>query len=294
VEAAKPGFLALPAKGLSVSWFISTVLLTTLGFYMWPQFFGATFSAQNERVFRRNAITLPLYQLVLLFIFFVGFAAILKVPGLTGSAGDLSLLRLVKTAFPPWLVGVVGAAGVLTALVPGSMLLMTSATTLANNVFPVFAPAATERQIGNLARAMVPVLAAIALFFTFRGGTAIVPLLLAGYSLVTQLFPALIASLPRRPVIPKEAAATGIIAGVLTVAYLTVSGKTVATLLPGLPQWAKDLNVGIVALLVNLAAIIVVTVIVRAAAGAGAAQPQPQPVSAPVPQTVGADDGRRT
>src|SRR3954454_21185250 len=41
VESAKPGFLALPAQGLSVSWFISTVLLTALGFYMWPQFFGA-------------------------------------------------------------------------------------------------------------------------------------------------------------------------------------------------------------------------------------------------------------
>jgi len=289
VESAKPGFLALPAQGLSVSWFISTVLLTALGFYMWPQFFGATFSAQNERVFRRNAIVLPLYQLILLFIFFVGFAAILKVPGLTGPAGDLSLLRLVKDAFPPWMVGIIGAAGVLIALVPGSMLLMTSSTLLANNVFPMFAPAATERQIRNLARAMVPVLAAVALLFTFRGGSAIVPLLLAGYSLVTQLFPALIASLPRRPLVPKAAAATGIIAGVATVGYLTVSGSTVATLLPGLPQWAKDLNVGIVALLVNLAALIVVTIIVRVVAGGGAVRPAP----VRTPQPVGADDGRR-
>ena len=42
-------------------------------------------------LFRRNAIVLPLYQLVMLFIFFVGFAAILKVPGLKGSDADLSL-----------------------------------------------------------------------------------------------------------------------------------------------------------------------------------------------------------
>jgi SSS family solute:Na+ symporter len=291
VQAAKPGFVALPSAGLSPSWFISTVLLTAFGFYMWPQFFGATFSAQNERVFRRNAIVLPLYQLILLFIFFVGFAAILQVPGLKGAGGDLSLLRLVKDAFPTWLVGVVGAAGVLTALVPGSMLLMTSATLLANNVFPVFAPAATERQIGRLARATVPVVAVIALLFTFRGGAAIVSLLLAGYSLVTQLFPALLASLPRRPVVPKEAAATGIIAGVATVAYLTVSKTTVATLLPGLPQWIKDLNVGIVALLVNLAALGVVTFVMRALSGAGAAT-SPAPVR--TPQPAGADDRGRS
>src|SRR5919206_338447 len=116
--------------------------------------------------------------------------------------------------------------------------------------------------------AMVSFLAVIALLFTFRGGSAIVSLLLAGYSLVTQLFPALIASLPRRPVVPKEAAATGIIVGVVTVAYLTISGATVATLLPGLPQWIKDLNVGIVALLVNLAALAVVTFVMRALSGA--------------------------
>jgi SSS family solute:Na+ symporter len=290
VQAAKPGFVALPTAGLSPSWFISTVLLTSFGFYMWPQFFGATFSAQNERVFRRNAIVLPIYQLILLFIFFVGFAAILQVPGLKGAAGDLSLLRLVKEAFPPWLVGIVGAAGVLTAMVPGSMLLMTSATVLANNVFPVFQPAATQRQIGTLARAIVPVIAVIALLFTFRGGSAIVSLLLAGYSLVTQLFPALIASLPRRPVVPKEAAATGIIAGVLTVAYLTVSGTTVATLLPALPQWIKDLNVGIVALLVNLAALAVVTFVMRALSGAGAGT-SPAPVRIRQPAEAG-DTGR--
>jgi len=290
IEQAKPGFVALPNSGLSPSWFISTVLLTAFGFYMWPQFFGATFSAQNERVFRRNAIVLPLYQLILLFIFFVGFAAILQVPGLKGAAGDLSLLRLAKEAFPPWLVGVVGAAGVLTAMVPGSMLLMTSATVLAKNVFPVFAPAASQRQIGTLARALVPVLAVIALLFTFRGGSAIVSLLLAGYSLVTQLFPALMASLPERPIVPKEAAEVGIIAGVLTVAYLTISGATVATLLPGLPQWFKDLNVGIVALLVNLAALAVVTFVMRALSATGDGE-RPAPTRVRQPAEAG-DRGR--
>lgn len=36
IEQAKPGFFALPSSGLSVSWLISTVVLTSLGFYMWP------------------------------------------------------------------------------------------------------------------------------------------------------------------------------------------------------------------------------------------------------------------
>ena len=84
IDAAKPGFLTLPETGQSVSWFSSTVLLTALGFYMWPHTFAASYSAEHPRVFRKNAIIMPLYQLVLLFVIFTGFAAILQVPGLKG------------------------------------------------------------------------------------------------------------------------------------------------------------------------------------------------------------------
>src|SRR5918994_1822430 len=117
INAEKPGFLALPAEGLSVPWFISTVLLTALGFYMWPHTFGSAFSARSARVIRRNATYLPIYQLVMLFAFFVGFASILQIPGLEGPQADLSLLRISLETFDPWLVGLIGAAGLLAALV---------------------------------------------------------------------------------------------------------------------------------------------------------------------------------
>ena len=135
IQDAKPGFLALPAKGESITWFVSTVLLTALGFYMWPHSFGSIFTARTDKVFRQNAIVLPLYQLILVFVFFVGFAAVLKVPGLTGPSIDLALFRVSIQTFDPWFVGVIGAAGVLTALVPGSMIMMTAATLLANNIY---------------------------------------------------------------------------------------------------------------------------------------------------------------
>ena len=94
IAAAKPGFLVFPASGQSVAWFISTVLLTAVGFFMWPQSFAAAYSAKDARVFRRNAIVLPIYQLILLFVFFVGFAAVLQVPGLKGADTNLALFKL--------------------------------------------------------------------------------------------------------------------------------------------------------------------------------------------------------
>lgn len=263
IDKAKPGFITLPKSGLSVSWFISTVLLTALGFYAWPHTFGSIYSAQNEKVFRKNAIVMPLYQLVLLFVFFVGFAAILQVKGLEGPAGDLSLLRLSIKTFDPWVVGIIGAAGLLTAIVPGSMILMSAPTLLAKNVYKVMRPQATEQQVSRLAKNLVPVVAIVALYFTFKGGNTLVTLLLMGYSLVTQLFPALVSSLFKTNYVTKQGAFLGIAAGVFTVTYITVTQTTIGTLFPGLPQIIKDLNVGIIALIINLAVTFGVSIITR-------------------------------
>lgn len=257
IQAHKPGFLALPNKGLSPSWFVTTILLTSLGFYMWPHSFGSIYSAKNEKVFKRNAIYMPLYQLILVFVFFVGFAAILKVPHLKDP--DLALLALSSKTFDPWMLGVIGAAGVLTALVPGSMLLMAASTLLSKNIYKVFDRKASDEKISKLAKFLVPVFALVALYFTFQGGKTIVALLLMGYSLVTQLFPVMIFSLMKRNFVTKAAAFAGILAGVLTVAYISLSGSTVGTLFPFLPRSVQDFNVGIIAMIVNVVVLFLVS-----------------------------------
>ncbi len=263
VDKAKPGFLSLPKEGLSVSWFNSTVLLTALGFYMWPHTFGSIYSAKSENVFRKNAIIMPLYQLVLLFVFFVGFAAILQVPGLQGPDADLSLLKLSKQSFNPWFVGIIGGAGVLTAIVPGSMILMASATLISKNIYKVFVPSATEKQVAVLAKYLVPVVALFAVFFTFNGGTTLVTLLLMGYSLVTQLFPTLVFSLMKKNFVTKQGAFAGIFTGVATVTYVTISNTTIGSLFPALPQSIKDLNIGVIGLVVNLVFLVVVSLLTK-------------------------------
>ena len=67
------------------SWYFVGVLslllpATALGGWMFPHIFGSVYTAREANVFRRNAVFLPLYQLMLLFVFFVGFAAVLRVP----------------------------------------------------------------------------------------------------------------------------------------------------------------------------------------------------------------------
>jgi SSS family solute:Na+ symporter len=256
IQAQKPGFLILPDEGYSPSWFVSTVLLTALGFYMWPHTFGSVFTAENARVIRRNATYLPLYQLILLFVFFVGFAAVLRIPGLSGEKVDLALLQISKETFSAPVVGLIGAAGLLTARVPCSMLLMVSSTVLAKNVYRVFVPSTSERRVGTLAKILVPIVAVISLWFSLQSGRGIVLLLLLGYSLVTQLFPALLHSLMPNNFVTKWGAA----AGVLTVTYVTVRETTIGELFPFLPAEIADTNIGIVALVVNFVVLVIVSV----------------------------------
>jgi solute:Na+ symporter, SSS family len=266
IEQAKPGFTALPERGESVWWFSSTVLLTALGFYMWPHSFGSIYTARNERVIRLNAVMLPIYQLILLFVFLIGFAAILQVPDLKGPDVDLALFKLSVKSFDPWLIGVIGAAGVLTALVPGSMILMTAATLFANNLYRMVHRSASDAHIVNVAKLFVPVVALVAIYFTLVGGQTIVTLLLMGYSFATQLFPPLILSLARNKWVTREGAAAGIVAGVATVAAISFSHATIGTLLPALPVQIKELNAGFIALAVNIVVLVVVSAGVRLAA----------------------------
>jgi SSS family solute:Na+ symporter len=238
---------------------------------MWPHTFGSIYTARSATVIRKNAIMLPLYQLILLFVFFVGFAATLQVPGLTGANIDLALFKLSARTFDPWFVGVIGATGVLAALVPGSMILMTAATLIANKLYRTVNTAADDHQVSQLAKLQVPVVALVAVFFTLKGGETIVALLLMGYSFVTQLFPSLVLSVAERNIATREGAAAGIIAGVATVSAVSLSGANFHTL-SWLPPQVQDLNIGIVALAVNVVVLLAVSLAMRlAAAPAGAA-----------------------
>ncbi len=264
VNAAKPGFLALPAHGQDVSWFVSTTLLTSLGLLMWPQTFGAVFTASGAKVFRKNAAVLPLYQLLMLLVYFVGFTALMVVPGLKGGDTNMALLKISVATFPSWMVGIIGAAGVFTALVPGSLIIMCAATLFSRNFVGVLNPRQSDEGTVRLAKCLVPVMAAIGCYFAISGSSTIVALLLMGYNFVTQLFPAVVLSLRERNPVTKEGAFAGIVAGVATVVYFTLTHQTIGKLWPSLPDLVKDINVGVVALLVN---VIVLAVVSAATAG---------------------------
>ncbi len=242
--AVRPHWLTL-ANDLSAQgtlWFVSTVILTALGFFMWPQSFSAVFAARDGNVLRQNAIFLPFYQLMLLLVYFAGFTALLVVPGLKGPAADQSFLLVVQRYYPSWVLGLVAFAGCLAALVPASGQILGAASLFTKNVLGDGFGVATD-DVARLraTRLLIVVVAALALVWWLAARTSLVGLLLIGYSGVTQFFPGVVMALARtRP--SALAVGAGIVSGIIVVA---VAGSLATPTLLGL-------NVGLFALLVNV------------------------------------------
>lgn len=237
----KPNYLVFPgaAPQMDVLWVMSTVLLTGLGFYMWPHVFGSAFSAKSHKIIKRNAIIMPFYQIPILLIFMVGFTALLVIPGLKN--GDMAFLALVNKTYPSWFMGFVGAAGAVTAMVPSAILVLFASTLLAKNVYQTgFNPRASEGKVMALSRFMVLVIMTFALFFAIFLPNELVPLLIFGYDGVCQFFPGVVFGLFWKRV-TKIGVICGLIAGIAVVVILIFLGRD-----PFL-----GMNAGFVGLVVN-------------------------------------------
>lgn len=225
IAQAHPGHLTMPGatSNLGHSWFVSTVLLTAFGFYMWPHAFASTFTARSAAILRRNAAIMPLYSLTMALMLCAGFAAVLMVPGLVN--GDLALLTVVRQTFPPWFLGLAGGAGALTAIVPAAIFILCSATLFAKNlVRPLIAPRMSDDQVAALARLMVLVLGGTSLALAVFSSSTLVSLLLTGYAGVTQFFPGVLLGV-YWPRVTTRAVFAGMIAGVATALTLMLSHR---------------------------------------------------------------------
>ena len=251
LAAARPAHLTMPGATINLGhpWYVSTVLLTSLGFYMWPHYFGAAFTARNADTLRRNAVVMPFYTLSLAFIFFAGFTTVLVIPGLAN--GDLAMLTVVRRIFPPWFLGVVGGAGALTAMVPAAIFILTAATLFAKNLYrPLIAPGMTDDQVARLARGSVVVLGSISLALAMFTSTTLVSLLLISYGGVAQFFPGVVLGLYWRRA-TTSAVFTGMVAGVATAMILMLSHHD---------PWF-GVSAGFLSLCVNFALVVLVSLL---------------------------------
>lgn len=233
-------------------WYISTVLLTGIGYFMGAHSIAATYSAKDELVLRRNAMLLPIYHIIVILVFFAGFAALLLVPGMKAPASDQSYLLVIAKYYPPWVLGFIAGAGALCALVPSTALLLSSASILAKNIgSDVFGIARDDRSRVMLTRAMVVFMGLLALVMWMGFKTTIVQLLLLYYNGVSQFAPAFFFGIFWK-VTSRIAVATGLIVGIV-----------VAVSLAALSISPFGINPGFIALALNAMLVVGITLLRR-------------------------------
>lgn len=242
-----------PKKHYSVLWFMSTIIMVNIGYWMWPQQFQFTASAKSGDAVRRNAVFQPLYALSYFFIFLIGFAALLTLPHLKNS--NSALLTLIYHLYPQWFLGVVGGAGMLIAIVPSAGLLLTMGTIFSQNIYKgLFDRNASEKTVLLVSRISVVMATIIALWLTVKSNSTIVNILLVAYSAVSQIGPAFILSL-----LWKRITAYGVLVG----SIVGLIGITVPAVIHFEKSIAFTMNSGFIALIGNIVVTVLISLITK-------------------------------
>ena len=139
-------------------------------------------------------------------------------------------------------------------MVPAAILILSAATLFTKNFFrPVFKPSMKDDDVAKLAKVMVVVITAIALYFAIYSSTTLVGLLLLAYAGIAQFFPGVVFGLYWKRVTTPGVFA-GIVAGVGTAMVLVLSKHD-----PFL-----GLNAGFIALCGNVAVTVAASVLTPA------------------------------
>ncbi|HMB93673.1 MAG TPA: sodium:solute symporter family protein, partial [Rhodothermales bacterium] len=247
----------LDGTGAPWNWwaFSSAVVVSAVGFSMWPHLFMKSYAARSERTLRLTVVLYPTFQLFLVPILLIGFAGVLAFPGVT-PADTIVPYLLTQIDLSPVLIGFVCAGTLAASMSSGDTILHAAASIgIRDGVRPLVGDALTDLRERFWIRMLIVVIGAVAYYFAVVSQVSIVALLLGSYGGVAQIFPLLFAAFywPR-------ATGAGALAGL-------VAGIGVNTLFLVLPQWRPvPMHEGIYGLLANVLVFVAVSL---------ATQPEP-------------------
>lgn len=245
--------------GSALSFAVTTIVFQSLGFYVFPFAAQAVFAARSESTLKRTMRYMPLYMLMYPFLVAAAFAATALVPGrLEGSAANQALMSLSGIVLPDALTGIVAGGAALCAVV----VLCGSALGIGSIVSRNIVPNVPERRQRNWVRGVIVAYLAVSLLLTVVAPTLMLALINTAYYGLTQAAP-LFATMVIGWRIRAQALAAGLVVGEVVVLWLYLN--------PGGPVSAfldtTGVNIGLAALLVNVAVVAVSRLVWPAPAG---------------------------
>jgi SSS family solute:Na+ symporter len=187
----------LGADGQIWTWggYSSAIIISVMGFSIWPHYFMKIFTARSERTLKRTVVFYPTFQIFLIPILFIGFAGILSFPGVEPSDAILPTI-LMSLDLPAVVIGLFCAGALAASMSTGDALVHAAGSILVRDFYRVlFRPELTDAQQTRLIRILVVVISAVAYYFAVVSKVSLVALLLLSYGFIAQIFPVLLAAL---------------------------------------------------------------------------------------------------
>jgi solute:Na+ symporter, SSS family len=258
----KPEHLTLPGPGPTTSWqYSSEILVSILGFSMWPQVFMKCFTARSARLVQLSAVLYPTFLFFLVPLVFLGYAAVLE----GGPADDTVLLWLLRhpdLAASTMVFGFVAFAVLAASMSTGDALLHAGGSILVRDVLVGALGVRLDDRVQTRVMRGVIVAMGIAAVVVLEvaGDTSVVDLLLLAYAIPIQFLPLTLLGLYWRRA-NGTGARWGLCTGLATVVILFTSKQ----LAPGLHDLLNpaDLQIGVVGGAVNLLVLVVMSLATR-------------------------------
>ncbi|MDN5852742.1 MAG: sodium:solute symporter family protein [Actinomycetia bacterium] len=250
ITEENPGFLEIGHEGstMSATAYTTTILVSMIGFLMWPHLFSKSYSSP-PRTIKRTVLVYPVFALFLVPLFLAGFAAIGVVePGTVLPDEILPYLITTVLDMPGWLYGLVGAGALAAAMSSADAITHSAALEFTDGLVRKVKDDVSERTTLLIMRTAVVGIGAGAYLITIYGGQGLIELLLGAYGSIVQFAPGVYCALYWR-----RATAQGVIAGLL-----------VGTALNYFFQYGPDttpfeIHPGIIGLMANVVVMIAVS-----------------------------------
>lgn len=253
IESGKSEMLEMPglnASGTSWNWggYASAVIVSAVGYSVWPHFFMRSFAAKSPKVFKKSVMLYPSFLLMMVPILLIGFSAILRFPDVSPADSILPHI-LMNLNLSPIVIGLFCAGALAASMSSGDAILHTAASVVVRDGISKMRSNSLEDHVERRwIRWSVIIIGCVAYYFAVISKTSIVSLLLGAYGGVAQIFPMTFAVFYLKKV-KKRAVLSGLIAGLIV--------NTFFLLFPEMKPF--PLHEGIYGLSVNIMLILLLT-----------------------------------
>jgi len=247
-----PQHLSVPGIGWTWGQYSAAVLVSALGFSMWPHLFMKAFSAKSDRTLQRTVVLYPTFQLFLIPLFLIGFAGVLF-PTPPSQPDQILPHMLMQLKLPSVVVGLFCAGALAASMSSGDAMAHAAASIAVRDGYGRAMgrhfDAASERKLIRGGVVAVMVLGYVTALVAHYFEVSLVILLLSAYGAVVQFAPAVVMSLYRPRGFGRRPAGTAVLAGM-------VVGSAVTVVFVFAPGWQPvKLHAGLWGLLANVAVV---------------------------------------